>query len=91
MDMSDLRRMFKTNMALSGVDRTIRNAIFGHATHLAVQDSYIHVSDERLIEAVDNTKFDYGTNPAQIGEVGKLTKNDEKSRSKEKRRCGHIA
>ncbi len=35
--MRDLRHTFKSNLAFSGVDRTIRNAIVGHATRLPVE------------------------------------------------------
>lgn len=66
----DLRHTLKTNMALSGVDRTIRNAIVGHATRLPVEDLYIHITDEKLLEAVDTMRFDHG------GTVGNA---DEKS------------
>ena len=72
--MRDLRHTFKTNLAFSGVDRTIRNAIVGHATRLPVEDLYIHITDEKLLEAVDNMRFDHGTTPAQIGGVSKVTK-----------------
>jgi integrase len=58
--MRDLRHTFKTNLALSGVDRTIRNAIVGHATRLPVEDLYIHIPDYKLLEAVDGMRFDHG-------------------------------
>lgn len=58
--MRDLRHTFKTNMALSGIDRTIRNAIVGHATKLPVEDLYIHVPDHKLLEAVEGMTFDHG-------------------------------
>jgi integrase len=58
--MRDLRHTFKTNMALSGVDRTIRNAIVGHATKLPVEDLYIHIPDHKLLEAVKGMTFDHG-------------------------------
>jgi integrase len=58
--MRDLRHTFKTNMALSGIDRTIRNAIVGHATRLPVEDLYIHIPDHKLLEAVEGMTFDHG-------------------------------
>jgi integrase len=72
--MRDLRHTFKTNLAFSGVDRTIRNAIVGHATRLPVEDLYIHITDEKLLEAVDSMRFDHGTGSAAIGGFSKVTK-----------------
>ncbi len=72
--MRDLRHTFKTNLAFSGVDRTIRNAIVGHATRLPVEDLYIHITDEKLLEAVDSMRFEHGTRSAAIGEFSKVTK-----------------
>ncbi len=72
--MRDLRHTFKTNLAFSGVDRTIRNAIVGHATRLPVEDLYIHITDEKLLEAVDAMQFDHRTGPVSVGEFAKVTK-----------------
>jgi integrase len=72
--MRDLRHTFKTNLAFSGVDRTIRNAIVGHATRLPVEDLYIHITDEKLLEAVDSMRFDHRTVVAPVGEFSKVTK-----------------
>jgi integrase len=72
--MRDFRRAFKTNLAWSGVDRTIRNAIVGHSSHVPVEDRYIHLTDERLLEAVDNMKFDHGEQPVPVGEPARVTK-----------------
>ena len=72
--MRDFRRAFKTNLAWSGVDRTICNAIVGHSSQLPVEDRYIHLTDERLLEAVDNMRFDHGSNVAQVGEFSRVTK-----------------
>jgi integrase len=60
----DLRHTFKSNAAMSGVDRTIRNAIVGHATHLPVEDLYIHIPDHKLLEAVDAMTFEHGASYA---------------------------
>ena len=65
--MRDLRHTFKTNAALSGVDRTIRNAIVGHATQLPVEDLYIHIPDAKLLEAVDGMTFNHGTTEMNFG------------------------
>jgi len=70
----DLRHTFKTNLAFSGVDRTIRNAIVGHATRLPVEDLYIHITDEKLLEAVDSMRFDHRTSLAAVGESSEVTK-----------------
>jgi integrase len=72
--MRDLRHTFKTNLAFSGVDRTIRNAIVGHATRLPVEDLYIHITDEKLLEAVDLMRFDHRSTVAPIGEFSEVTK-----------------
>jgi hypothetical protein len=61
-------------LAFSGVDRTIRNAIVGHATRLPVEDLYIHITDEKLLEAVDSMRFDHRTAVAPVGELSKVTK-----------------
>jgi len=63
----DLRHTFKTNAAMSGMDRALRNAIVGHATKLPVEDLYIHIADAKLWEAVDNMTFDHGTTAADVG------------------------
>ncbi len=63
----DLRHTFKTNAAMSGMDRAIRNAIVGHATKLPVEDLYIHIADAKLLDAVDNMTFDHGTTVADFG------------------------
>ncbi|MFC1833221.1 tyrosine-type recombinase/integrase [Thermodesulfobacteriota bacterium] len=72
--MRDFRRAFKTNLAWSGIDRTIRNAIVGHSSHVPVEDRYIHLTDERLLEAVDSMRFDHGADLAKAGEISKVTK-----------------
>jgi len=72
--MRDFRRAFKTNLAWSGVDRTIRNAIVGHSSHVPVEDRYIHLTDERLLEAVDSMRFDHGADLAKADEISKVTK-----------------
>jgi integrase len=81
----DLRHTFRTNAALSGVDRTIRNAIVGHSLHLPVEDLYIHVPDHKLLEAVDSMTFDHGSTHAGFGDGDKSdAKLTPKSDQKEK-------
>jgi hypothetical protein len=41
------------------MDRTIRNAIVGHATRLPVEDLYIHIPDKKLLGAVDSMRFEH--------------------------------
>jgi len=72
--MRDLRHTFKTNLAFSGVDRTIRNAIVGHATRLPVEDLYIHITDEKLLEAIDSMRFDHRSSIAPVRDFSKVTK-----------------
>jgi len=83
--MRDLRHTFKTNMALSGIDRTIRNAIVGHATRLPVEDLYIHIPDHKLLEAVDGMTFDHGSSEvSSYGGEKSDAKMTPKSAEKEK-------
>ena len=62
-----MRHTFKTNAAMSGMDRAIRNAIVGHAAKLPVEDLYIHISDAKLLDAVDSMTFDHGTTAEDFG------------------------
>jgi hypothetical protein len=48
--MRNLRHTFKSKLALSGVDRTIHNAIAGYASCLPMEDLYVHITDENLLE-----------------------------------------
>jgi integrase len=79
--MRDFRRTFKTNLAWSGVDRTIRNAIVGHSSNVPVEDRYIHLTDEKLLEAVEMMDFDHGSNTGNVAGVDQSheshTKNGE--------------
>ncbi len=72
--MRDLRHMFKTDLAFSGVDRMIRNAIVGHATRLPVEALYVHITNEKLLEAVDFMRFDYRSVATAMGEFPEVTK-----------------
>ena len=72
--MRDFRRAFKTNLAWSGVDRTIRNAIVGHSSHVLVEDRYINITDERMLEAVDKMNFDHDFDMAQVGGLSRGAK-----------------
>jgi integrase len=74
-ELRDLRHTFKTNAALSGMDRTIRNAIVGHATRLPVEDLYIHIPDHKFLEAVDSMTFDHG---GSHGDFANKEKSDAK-------------
>jgi integrase len=56
----DLRHTWKTNAQRSGMDPTVRDLIVGHSTERSVADRYIRVSDEELLKAVDNMRFDNG-------------------------------
>ena len=89
--MRDFRRAFKTNLAWSGVDRTIRNAIVGHSSHVPVEDRYIHLTDETLLEAVDSMKFDHAFGPPGWGAFKgheKLTKKVQRAEAERKTGCG---
>jgi hypothetical protein len=54
------------------MDKTIRNAIVGHATKLPVEDLYIHIPDSKLLEAIDNMTFDHGTTAVDLGAQEKV-------------------
>jgi integrase len=48
----DIRRTFKTNMLLAGVDKVHRDAILGHSLR-GMDAHYIAVSDDSLTRAMD--------------------------------------
>jgi integrase len=56
----DLRHTWKTNAQRSGIDPAVRNLIVGHSGERSVQDRYIRVSDQVLLNAVDSMTFDHG-------------------------------
>jgi integrase len=84
----DLRHTFKTNAAMSGMERTLRNAIVGHATKLPVEDLYIHISDAKLLEAVDTMTFDHGTTAAHVDDGEKSPVKITSERVEKKK--GHV-
>jgi integrase len=49
----DIRRTFKTNMLLAGVDKVHRDAILGHSLR-GMDAHYIVVSDDSLTRAMDH-------------------------------------
>ena len=56
----DFRHTWKTNAQRSGMDPAVSNAIVGHSSVRPVEDRYIRVSDEVLLQAVDSMTFDHG-------------------------------
>jgi integrase len=56
----DFRHSWKTNAQRSGIDPAVRNAIVGHASVRPVEDRYIRISDEVLLQAMDSMTFDHG-------------------------------
>jgi integrase len=86
--MRDFRRTFKTNLAWSGVDRTIRNAIMGHSSNVPVEDRYIHLTDEKLLEAVETMKFEHGTDHGDVGEPDKSHESHTKKGQTKKNQGG---
>jgi len=85
----DLRHTFKTNAAMSGMERAIRNAIVGHATQLPVEDLYIHIPAAKLLEAVDTMTFDHGTTAAHLSDGEKSPVKITSERVEKKK--GHVA
>lgn len=70
LQLKDLRHSWKTNAMRSGMDPTVRNAIVGHSSHRSVEDRYIRLSDEALLNAVDTMSFDHGCTEFDIAESG---------------------
>jgi integrase len=66
----DLRHTWKTNAQRSGMDPTVRNIIVGHSGERSVQDRYIRVSDQVLLDAVDAMTFDHGWTELDISAEG---------------------
>jgi len=57
----DLRHTWKTNARRSGMSDEIQRAIMGHATRgLSVHDRYGRISDQELLDAIDQMTFDHG-------------------------------
>ncbi|MGO9118310.1 MAG: tyrosine-type recombinase/integrase [Desulfomonilaceae bacterium] len=56
----DFRHTWKTNAQRSGIDPAVRNAIVGHASVRPVEERYIHISDEELLQAVESLTFEHG-------------------------------
>jgi integrase len=57
----DLRHTWKTNARRSGMDPEIRESIMGHALRgKSVSEGYGRISNEELIQAIDNMTFDHG-------------------------------
>jgi integrase len=73
----DLRHTWKTNAQRSGIDPTIRNLIVGHSTERSVADRYIRVSDEDLLRAVDNMRFDNGWTELDLVEDSEEERNEK--------------
>jgi hypothetical protein len=42
------------------MDPAVRNAIVGHSSNRSVEDRYIRLSDEVLLNAVDSMTFEHG-------------------------------
>lgn len=60
LQVKDLRHTWKTNAQRSGLDPVVRNAIVGHSSNRSVEDRYIRLSDEVLLNAVDAMTFGHG-------------------------------
>lgn len=70
LQIKDLRHTWKTNAQRSGVDPVVRNAIVGHSSNRSVEDRYIRLSDEVLLNAVDAMTFDHGWTELDMVEEG---------------------
>ncbi len=73
-----LRHTWKTNAQRSGIDPAVRNAIAGHASVRPVEDRYIRISDEVLLEAVDSMTFDHGCTELDFVEEPQTEESPEK-------------
>jgi integrase len=70
LQIKDLRHTWKTNAQRSGMDAVVRNAIVGHSSNRSVEDRYIRLSDEVLLNAVDAMTFDHGWTELDMVEEG---------------------
>lgn len=70
LQIKDLRHTWKTNAQRSGMDPSVRNAIVGHSSNRSVEDRYIRLSDEVLLNAVDAMTFDHGWTELDMVEEG---------------------
>lgn len=78
----DLRHTWKTNALRSKMDPTTRNAICGHSSRRVVEDLYINLSDQDLLNAVDSMTFDNGWTQLDVVEEAVVASPDEKSDAK---------
>jgi len=74
----DLRHAWKTNAQRSGMDPAIRNLIVGHSGERSVQDRYIRVSDQVLLDAVDSMTFDHGWTELDVVEKARADGSSKK-------------
>jgi integrase len=70
LQVKDLRHTWKTNAQRSGMDSVVRNAVVGHSSNRSVEDRYIRLSDEVLLNAVDAMTFDHGWTELDMVEEG---------------------
>jgi len=70
LQVKDLRHTWKTNAQRSGMDPSVRNLIVGHSGERSVQDRYIRVSDQVLLDAVNSMTFDHGWTELDMVEEG---------------------
>lgn len=78
LQMWDFRHTWKTNAQRSGMDPAVRNAIAGHASVRPVEDRYIRISDDVLLEAVDSMTFDHGCTELDFVEEPQIEEPPEK-------------
>jgi integrase len=95
----DLRHTWKTNAQRSGMHPAVANAIVGHASVRPVEDRYIRVSDEVLLEAIDSMTFHHGCTELDFVEEAPMQvvstqptvwKEYGKDQRKRKRSCGNM-
>jgi hypothetical protein len=75
----------------------VANAIVGHASVRPVEDRYIRVSDEVLLEAIDSMTFDHGVTELNFVDAVPMEAPAEKGMEavwkipcKRKRPCGNM-
>jgi integrase len=87
----DLRHTWKTNARRSGMDLEIRESILGHATkEKSVTLRYGRISDQELIQAIDNMTFDHGDTEILVvnSSAPKAKVNKSLTRQRPKRKSG---
>jgi integrase len=88
----DLRHTWRTNARRSGMDPQIAENILGHwCKGKSVNDRYGRISDQELVQAIDNMTFDHGETEIWVArDTSVRDQNVIKRPEKKKRSCGNM-